>query len=524
MYKSRVVTVLIASPGDVAERNVVAEVIEHWNRGNRKSNPHVTLVALRWEADVPFIQGTDAQGVIDQWIVDTADIGVVIFWKTLGQGNTKHEMDRLLQARKKVLVYQCTREPRAKRDQSLRTLLSHCRDGGIVRDYSDATDLWKQVSADLSMVTQDVLRENSSEYMRLGRWLQIKDGNPTRPYALIDLSKKKDGDYDIRGVSFQKEGEAGFSWPSGEGRVFEHGEKELIHIYVADCAGKAVNGATSYDFDRRCGYYYQSIGSKELDSTRVNFRIDFIDDDTWRYLKGDAEVGYPSDRAFVRTFHSNRLHPRVILTGGTSVSREALISRLKKKNQNLIVQRSQDADIESLERAFESENQSEQETKTKLAAQGKRIFAWDGIDRTSPSPESAETGRSAALMEMSAIDGLAHYASSKKRPIETLRDEDPILGTLKAYSHILRRFTYRVLILGYLPSNTPDNLPSNPPDRESRERSPELSDYLFNIYKSLGFHCRGLPDTDPGDAKSIEQCVDTILKELKEASQWEGRR
>jgi hypothetical protein len=60
-FDARVLQILIASPGDVAdERNLLSEVISEWNYVNARDR-RVVLLPLRWETHFARVGGATAR-------------------------------------------------------------------------------------------------------------------------------------------------------------------------------------------------------------------------------------------------------------------------------------------------------------------------------------------------------------------------------------------------------------------------------------------------------------------------------
>lgn len=110
-FAALVVTVLIASPGDVpAARDRVEEVIRTWNADHALVGG-IVLMPLRWEVNaIPDLR-RDAQSSINEQIVDHADIVIGIFDSRLGTPTAEHpsgtaeELARGLTRGAKVHVY-----------------------------------------------------------------------------------------------------------------------------------------------------------------------------------------------------------------------------------------------------------------------------------------------------------------------------------------------------------------------------------------------------------------------------------
>ena len=90
--QARVLSVLIASPGDVPHhRAALAERIARWNLGSFSKELGVVLKVLRWEHNaVPMLGAGDAQQVINQQLVEDADVVVAVFHTRLGMPTERH--------------------------------------------------------------------------------------------------------------------------------------------------------------------------------------------------------------------------------------------------------------------------------------------------------------------------------------------------------------------------------------------------------------------------------------------------
>lgn len=83
-FEARVLTVLIASPGDTADaRDAVEHTILGWNR-DRSQRERVVLLPVRWETDSIPEMGSDGQSIINRQLVDSADAVVALFHSRLG--------------------------------------------------------------------------------------------------------------------------------------------------------------------------------------------------------------------------------------------------------------------------------------------------------------------------------------------------------------------------------------------------------------------------------------------------------
>lgn len=111
-FEVRVLTVLIASPGDVSSaRDAIERELHEWN-GTHSMAKRLTLQPRRWEIDgVPVLGRGDAQSVLNQQLVDEADIVIAVFHTRLGSptpraaSGTAEEIERASAAGKQVHVW-----------------------------------------------------------------------------------------------------------------------------------------------------------------------------------------------------------------------------------------------------------------------------------------------------------------------------------------------------------------------------------------------------------------------------------
>lgn len=106
-----VLNVLIASPSDVGkERDVVSEAILAWNAAHCET-AGIILHAVRWETHSYPASGDRPQAILNKQIVDSGDIMIGIFGRTLGtptgaaQSGTIEEIEEFRKAGKYVALY-----------------------------------------------------------------------------------------------------------------------------------------------------------------------------------------------------------------------------------------------------------------------------------------------------------------------------------------------------------------------------------------------------------------------------------
>src|SRR3954451_10560342 len=84
-FDAHVLRVLIASPGDTTEeRDAVERSLHGWN-ASRAEREQVILLPARWETDAVPRLGGSGQSVINEQLVDRADIIIALFDSRLGR-------------------------------------------------------------------------------------------------------------------------------------------------------------------------------------------------------------------------------------------------------------------------------------------------------------------------------------------------------------------------------------------------------------------------------------------------------
>src|SRR6266498_1151382 len=89
-FDATVLNVLIASPGDtLRERDMIEGVVHAWNR-DRSRQSQVVLLPLRWETDAVSQLGRgDGQSMVNEQLVDEADIVFGVFHSRLGSSTPR---------------------------------------------------------------------------------------------------------------------------------------------------------------------------------------------------------------------------------------------------------------------------------------------------------------------------------------------------------------------------------------------------------------------------------------------------
>jgi hypothetical protein len=169
-FDARGLRVLIASPGDVADaRDTIERELHEWNSAHSLAL-NVTLHPLRWEIDgVPLLARGDAQNVLNEQIVDSADIVIGIFHTRLGSptaraaSGTAEELERTSADGKPVHVW-FSEQPLpydvdAEQFQALRTFRAALESTNFVGTFTSGdelrTKLRRALDYDVSRLTVD---------------------------------------------------------------------------------------------------------------------------------------------------------------------------------------------------------------------------------------------------------------------------------------------------------------------------------------------------------------------------------
>ena len=166
MFEAFVLKVLVSSPGDAAEEvGAVKEALQGWN-GDRSEAARVILLPRHWRSDaVPRVGSGSGQGVINEQLVDDADIVIALFDSRLGQATdaavsgTAEEIQRASEAGKHVHVWfsnePVSRDVDVKQFVALRKFRQSLESQGLLGQYNSLSDLAYKVR---SAIEDDIRR------------------------------------------------------------------------------------------------------------------------------------------------------------------------------------------------------------------------------------------------------------------------------------------------------------------------------------------------------------------------------
>jgi hypothetical protein len=160
-YSADILTVLVASPGDVpTARAVVQGEIEGWNRSALSRLLGVELRAKLWELDsVPELGTGDAQQVLNRQLLSDADILIAVFHARLGTATaravsgTAEEIEGAIARRLPVHVFvdlgDIPRDHDPQQLAELKAFLASLRERGLMGDFRSDDELARKVRQSL---------------------------------------------------------------------------------------------------------------------------------------------------------------------------------------------------------------------------------------------------------------------------------------------------------------------------------------------------------------------------------------
>lgn len=162
-FPATVVSVMIASPGDVHDaRQATYEALNKWNDANAR-NRGIMLLPLRWETSATPETGPHPQDVINNQLVDRADIVIALFGSRMGaatpkaRSGTVEEIEGAHAAGKPVHVYfsnaPIPNDVEVKQLAELRAFKEEFQKRGLYGSFTTADELgmlvWQVIEKDL---------------------------------------------------------------------------------------------------------------------------------------------------------------------------------------------------------------------------------------------------------------------------------------------------------------------------------------------------------------------------------------
>lgn len=165
-YSATVISVMIASPGDVTEeRNLIRDVIHEWNDLN-SANTRCVLLPIGWESHSFPVLGGRAQEIINEQVLDKCDLLVAVFWTRLGtptgdfDSGSVEEIQRHVDSGKPAMVYFSTAPvaPQSldtKQYDALGKFREWCIGEGLVETYDNIAAFRDKFRRHLAMTVRD---------------------------------------------------------------------------------------------------------------------------------------------------------------------------------------------------------------------------------------------------------------------------------------------------------------------------------------------------------------------------------
>lgn len=194
-FDAHVLKVLIASPSDTTEeRNAVERALHGWN-ADRAEREQVVLLPRRWETSAVPRLGASGQSVINEQLVDGADIVVALFDSRLGMATeaavsgTAEEIQRSHDAGKPVHVWfseePLPRDTDLEQVQALGEFKQTLMPLGLLGTYASPDDLAykvrQAVESDIDRLDVGVVRRRSP--MEEHAVLRARYGSEREPYT-----------------------------------------------------------------------------------------------------------------------------------------------------------------------------------------------------------------------------------------------------------------------------------------------------------------------------------------------------
>jgi len=183
-YDAKAIEIMIASPSDVVnERQAVREIIAEWNAVYSRREA-VCLMAVGWEThSSPELAGRPQQ-IINERVLENADLVVGIFWTRVGSPTGKsisgsvEEIERHLAAGKPVMLYFSTAPvvpSTLNKDQfdALEKFKTWAKSQGLIQEFENLEDFKSkfrnqlQLSLNANEHLQNIISEASADFTDL---------------------------------------------------------------------------------------------------------------------------------------------------------------------------------------------------------------------------------------------------------------------------------------------------------------------------------------------------------------------
>ncbi len=162
-YTSTVYHVMIASPQDVIREKAIArEVIQVWNSIN-SLNTKKTLLPVSWELDSAPSMRKSAQSVIDEQLLEAADLLIGIFWTRIGTpteeaiSGTVEEIQKHIASGKPAMIYfsDASIQPNkidTEQYEALKQFKKEIKKRGLLESYCGEENFREKLTRQLSII------------------------------------------------------------------------------------------------------------------------------------------------------------------------------------------------------------------------------------------------------------------------------------------------------------------------------------------------------------------------------------
>ncbi|MES9902284.1 MAG: hypothetical protein ABW168_06330 [Sedimenticola sp.] len=169
-----VLRVFVAAPGDIGdERDIILTVVNDWNTHRGKSSS-TRLEMVWWGNSARPTMGGRPQALINNQVLDDADIVVGIFWSRFGtptgeaDSGTEEEIRRSVAAGKPVMIYFCTRDlPQSSFDAEqftqIQTFKREMGGQGLYWEYESTEEFKSQFSRHLADTVNELLKTHAGD-------------------------------------------------------------------------------------------------------------------------------------------------------------------------------------------------------------------------------------------------------------------------------------------------------------------------------------------------------------------------
>ena len=195
-YNATVIQVLLSSPSDLPDRHKkqIEQAIHQWNVEYSKTFS-ILFTCTDWKTGAAPNTGLDAQGIINEQIVDDSDAAIVILTDKLGTptasgypSGTAEEIDRMVKAGKlvSVLINNESRPPlhadALTEKAKLEEFVNGLRENALTEEYEDILQLNNMISRILVLWSKKYRKELES-----GQDHADKSSKESQPFSENDF-------------------------------------------------------------------------------------------------------------------------------------------------------------------------------------------------------------------------------------------------------------------------------------------------------------------------------------------------